>query len=233
MSLTTLFFALAAFIVGYVVPRSESLKQRVGVGLISALTVAFIAGLWPDASAPQPAADSGEWPYLLTFLIFTPLVASVGVLFLPRQGLKTLRYFTYAAMGLTFVASLWLLARADDGRLALPVHQGVDPGPRHPLPRRARRHQPVAGPAHHVHHAHRGVRVVRLDQDADEGALLRVPAPGSGHARRVRRARPVPLLRVLGADARADVPDDRHLGRRREDQGSVSSSSSTPWPAAC
>ncbi len=109
MSLTTLFFALAAFIVGYVVPRSESLKQRVGVGLISALTVAFIAGLWPDASAPQPAADSGEWPYLLTFLIFTPLVASVGVLFLPRQGLKTLRYFTYAAMGLTFVASLWTL----------------------------------------------------------------------------------------------------------------------------
>ncbi|NUP10935.1 MAG: NADH-quinone oxidoreductase subunit M, partial [Polyangiaceae bacterium] len=45
----------------------------------------------------------------MTFLIFVPLVASVAVMFLPRQGLKTLRYFTYGAMGLTFVASLWTL----------------------------------------------------------------------------------------------------------------------------
>ena len=39
-----------------------------------------------------------------------------------------------------------------------------------------------------------------------------------GDARRVRRARSLPLLRVLGADARPDVRDDRRLGRREPHQ---------------
>lgn len=112
MSLSTVFLALVTFVIGALIPRDKSLKVRVGLGLIGAVTVSIVAGLWPSASdaAVQPAPTTdGEWPYLLTFIIFAPLVASVAVLFLPRQGLRTIRYFTYAAMGLTFVASLWTL----------------------------------------------------------------------------------------------------------------------------
>ena len=37
--------------------------------------------------------------------------------------------------------------------------------------------------------------------------------PRDGDARRLRRARPLPLLRLLGGDAGPDVPHHRHLGR--------------------
>ena len=44
--------------------------------------------------------------------------------------------------------------------------------------------------------------------------LLRAPAPARDrHARRLRRARLLPVLRVLGSDAAADVLPDRRLGR--------------------
>ena len=58
-------------------------------------------------------------------------------------------------------------------------------------------------------------------------------AARDGHARRLRRARPVPLLRVLGGDADPDVLPDRDLGRTSGASTPRSSSSSTRWPAAC
>ncbi len=126
MSLTVLMMSLAAFVVGACIPQGSAavsqgaaprtLKQRLGFGLVGAAITWFVAAMWPaapgaaaPAAAAVEAAKTGEWPYLLTFLIFTPIVASFAVLFLPRQNVTAMRYFTYAAMGITFVASLWLL----------------------------------------------------------------------------------------------------------------------------
>ena len=72
-----------------------------------------------------------------------------------------------------------------------------------------------------LHHADRRLRGLRLAQDADQGSVLRVPAPARRDDRRVRLARSVPVLRVLGADAGPDGRHDRRLGRHREDQGGV------------
>jgi hypothetical protein len=126
VSLTVLMMSLAAFVVGACIPQGNaaasqgvlprSVKQRIGFGLIGASITWLVAAMWPaapgaaaPAAAAVEAAKAGEWPYLLTFLIFTPIVASFAVLFLPRQNVTAMRYFTYAAMGITFVASLWLL----------------------------------------------------------------------------------------------------------------------------
>jgi NADH-quinone oxidoreductase subunit M len=113
MSLSVLLMVLAAFAVGACIPSGKNFKQRLGFGLIGALMTWLVVVMWPTTpSAAAPVADAGtagEWPYLLTFLIFTPIVAAFAVLFLPRQNVTAMRYFTYAAMGVTFVASLWLL----------------------------------------------------------------------------------------------------------------------------
>ncbi len=113
MSLSMFMYTFAAFVVGACIPSGKELKQRVGLGLVGALMVALVMGMWPDAKAPAAAAAAdaaaGEWPYMLTFLIFAPIVSALAVLFLPRQNVSTLRFFTYAAMGITFVVSLWLL----------------------------------------------------------------------------------------------------------------------------
>ena len=78
-----------------------------------------------------------------------------------------------------------------------------------------RRHQLPAGRADRVRqHAGDGRKLA--DQEAREGLLHPVPAAGNGHARRVPGARLLPVLRVLGSDAAADVLPDRHLGRPAE-----------------
>ena len=99
----------AAFALGAAVPVGQNKKQRFGLGAVLAATVWLVVGLWPDTSSAALNAKPSEWPYLLTLLVFTPIVSSVAVLFFPRQSLVGLRYFTYASMAFTFVASLWLL----------------------------------------------------------------------------------------------------------------------------
>ena len=79
---------------------------------------------------------------------------------------------------------------------------------------RRRRDQPLARPADRLphaagdpgqlpeHHATRAERVLRLDAGA-----------AGGDERRLRRARPAALLRLLRAHAHPDVLHHRHLGR--------------------
>ena len=119
MSLATLLGMVAAALAAAFIPKGRSTKLRVGLALTGALSVWFVSAMWPVPAAPAAAVDAAaaaaptaetEFPRLLTFLIFAPIVAGVGVLFLPRQGLRTLRYFTYAAMAVTFLASLLLLS---------------------------------------------------------------------------------------------------------------------------
>ena len=51
-------------------------------------------------------------------------------------------------------------------------------------------------------------------RDAHAQLLRAAARPHDGHARRVHGARPVPVLRDVGSDARPDVLHHRHLGRR-------------------
>ena len=102
--------AILAALVGAVLPRDGSTKQRTGLALIAGFTTMFVMWLWPS-STPVPASEvaPAEWPHLLNVLIALPLVGAVAVLFIPRQMLSTLRGFTYLVLGVGFVASLWLL----------------------------------------------------------------------------------------------------------------------------
>ena len=229
--------ALAAFAVAALIPRGEGReRERLGLGVIAAALVLGVQLLWPAAAATPGAEAAPPRPSgrtCSTCSSFLPIAGAISVLFLPRQLLGVLRGFTLAVMGVELRRVALAARRADDRGLALPVHPRVDPGDRHPLPRRGRRHQPLAGPPDDLHHADRDLRVVRLDPDAHQGlcfALLLLEGAMIGV---VRLARPLPLLRVLGGDARPDVRDDRRLGRRRPRQARRSSSSSTRCSARC
>ncbi|MBK9263880.1 MAG: NADH-quinone oxidoreductase subunit M [Polyangiaceae bacterium] len=103
--------AIAVGIIGALVPRGASGKQRAGLGLIAALTTFFVMWLWPSGTPAQATeTPPNEWPHLLNLLIALPLAGAAAVLFIPRQMLSLLRGFTYLVLGIGFVASLWLLA---------------------------------------------------------------------------------------------------------------------------
>ena len=112
-SLISYWPAIVAGILGAVAPRGYATRHRLGMGLTAGLTVLFVLWLWPSGAAPADAAaataDAGEWPHLLNVLIGLPLIGAAAVLFLPRQMLGLVRGFTLAVLGVTFVASLWLL----------------------------------------------------------------------------------------------------------------------------
>jgi NADH-quinone oxidoreductase subunit M len=106
------FFSIApyliAFVVGVLMPRRHGLAERVGLGIVGALSVLFVRGLWPSA---QPDVNpAGEWKNLLDVIVFLPLIGAVLVLFLPRQSPALLRKFTYVVLGLDFLVSLGLLS---------------------------------------------------------------------------------------------------------------------------
>jgi NADH-quinone oxidoreductase subunit M len=107
-----LWLPLAAGLVAALVPRRNGVKERLGLGLVAALTVLFVSWLWdapaPAAGGAEAAAD--EWPHLLNVLVGLPLVGAAAVLFMPRQMLSLLRGFTLGLLAVGFVASLWLLA---------------------------------------------------------------------------------------------------------------------------
>lgn len=103
--------AVLAAIVGALLPRDGSTKQRTGFALIAGFTTLFVTWLWPG-STPMPASEvpPAEWPHLLNLLIGLPLVGAAAVLFIPRQMLSLLRGFTYLVLAIGFVASLFLLS---------------------------------------------------------------------------------------------------------------------------
>jgi len=100
--------AAGAGVVGALMPRGKDMRQRIGLGLVAALTVWFVAAMWSAAST-VPTADSPEWPHLLNVLLGLPIVSAVMVLFIPRQSLGILRVFTYVVFAFSFVLSLQLL----------------------------------------------------------------------------------------------------------------------------
>lgn len=101
--------AILAGIVGALLPREGSTKQRTGFALLAAFTTMFVVWLWPSNAPVQTEVAPNEWPHLLNVLIALPLVGATAVIFIPRQMLSLLRGFTYLVLGIGFVASLWLL----------------------------------------------------------------------------------------------------------------------------
>ncbi len=59
--------------------------------------------------------------------------------------------------------------------------------------------------------------VMGFDQGAHHRIHDRLPAAGNPGHRRVHLARPVPVLHLLRRRPRADVPDNRYLGRQGSD----------------
>ena len=109
MTPATFLGATAAGAIAAIVPRDASAKHRLGLAFAAAATVAFMVGIWPPPVGVEEAAGA-EWKPLLSLLLATPILGAFLVLFIPRQGLQTLRYFTYAVMAFTFIASLELLS---------------------------------------------------------------------------------------------------------------------------
>jgi NADH-quinone oxidoreductase subunit M len=99
---------LVAFALGWLLPRNQGGAQRVGLGIVAALSVLLVKGLWPLPGAKTPSND--EWQHLLSLIVFLPLFGAVAILFLPRQSPVMIRRFTYVILFLDFIASLGLLS---------------------------------------------------------------------------------------------------------------------------
>lgn len=102
---------LLAFGVGALIPRRQGTLERVAIGVVAALSLALVRGLWPaaaDAATPA-AAPPEEWPHLLNVIVFVPILGALFVLFLPRQTPALLRRVTMGVLGLDLLASLMLL----------------------------------------------------------------------------------------------------------------------------
>jgi NADH-quinone oxidoreductase subunit M len=101
---------LAAFVFGVLVPRRKGLFERIAIGVVAALSVVLVMGLWPAKEVAVDAPKPAEWPNLLNVIVFLPIFGSIAVLFLPRQSPKLLRRFTMVVLGIDLIVSLWLLA---------------------------------------------------------------------------------------------------------------------------
>lgn len=100
-----------AGVVGAMVPRRDSKRERALLGGFAALAVLFLLALWPSGSSVTTSQGvPGEWPHMLNLLIGLPLIGAVAILFLPRQMPGLLRGVTMAILLADLVASLWLLA---------------------------------------------------------------------------------------------------------------------------
>jgi NADH-quinone oxidoreductase subunit M len=102
---------VVAFAAGALIPRSRAWFERFAVGLVAALSVVLVKGLWPDAEAAAAlvAEPKAEWKHLLDVIVFLPIFSAVAVLFLPRQSPQLLKRFTLFVLALDGVAALFLL----------------------------------------------------------------------------------------------------------------------------
>ena len=80
---------LAAFLFGLLAPRRQGWLERVAIGTIAVLAVAFISGLWPEQAVAEAAEKPpDEWPHLLNVIVFVPLLGALAVLFLQPFGVS-------------------------------------------------------------------------------------------------------------------------------------------------
>ena len=157
---------------------------------------------------------------LLSLLIFLPVVGHARRCSSSRgrrrrRSCGSRRLFAGAEFPLSL--PLWTSTGfRRSGRLLLPRDARLDPVARREVLARRRRHRGAPDPPDDAPLLHLGLLVVHGDHEAREGVLRVPPPPRDGDGRRLLRARLLPLLRLLGSHARADVLPDRHLGRPAE-----------------
>jgi len=101
---------LLAFVVGALIPRRQGTPERVAIGIVAALSLLLIRGLWPSAAAAPVDENAKEWPYLLSVIVFLPIVGAIFMLFLPRQSPVILKRVTFLILGVDGLVSLGLLS---------------------------------------------------------------------------------------------------------------------------
>src|SRR5450432_2574439 len=99
-----------AFTVGALIPRRQGSAERVALGIIAMLTLLLVRSLWPSTVAPVADENAHEWKYLLSLIVFLPILGAALLLFLPRQSPVLLKRFTFLILGLDGLASLGLLS---------------------------------------------------------------------------------------------------------------------------
>ena len=152
--------------------------------------------------------------HILTYMTFIPLLGAVIVLCLPSDADGADQVGGGGGDGPAAAAGDLALRQLRPHGRRLSVHGAgaVDPELQHPVPRRRRRRQHHHGAAHGAALLPLHLRVVGHRQGR-EGLLRALPAARHRHDGRLRRARLLPLLRLLGGHAAADVLPHRHLGR--------------------
>jgi NADH-quinone oxidoreductase subunit M len=101
---------LLAFVVGALIPRRQGTPERIAIGIVAALSVLLVRGLWPSGTAPVVDENAHEWKYLLSVIVFLPILGSVLMLFLPRQSPVMLKRVTFLILGIDALVSLGLLS---------------------------------------------------------------------------------------------------------------------------
>ena len=101
---------LLAFAVGTLVPRRQGKPERFAIGIVAALSLLLVKSLWPSAAPVVVDENAHEWKYLLTVIVFLPILGAIFVLFLPRQSPVILKRVTFLILGVDGLVSLGLLS---------------------------------------------------------------------------------------------------------------------------
>ena len=101
---------LLAFAVGTLVPRRQGKPERFAIGIVAALSLLLVRSLWPAATPPPVDENAHEWKYLLSVIVFLPILGAIFVLFLPRQSPVILKRVTFLILGADGLISLGLLS---------------------------------------------------------------------------------------------------------------------------
>ncbi len=98
------------FSAGVLIPRRQGTPERIAIGIVAALALLLVRGLWPSAAPAVVDENAKEWPYLLSVIVFLPILGAIFLLFLPRQSPVILKRVTFLILGLDGLVSLGLLS---------------------------------------------------------------------------------------------------------------------------
>ena len=199
--------------------QSGNIRSYAGWLALGAAVVIAIVLFVSTRRTPTPDDPMNLDHSILTLLLLTPLVGAIIVALIPDRGEGSkLHHIIALASRYSHCCST----------LHLPAHFDTH---LRPLPVRAKLPW-IASPAIHYHlgvdglsmwlvvlrrsRSARRARLLARHQVAHEALLHSLPAAAGRDDRHLRLARPVPLLRLLGALARSDDAAHRHLRPHRK-----------------